>query len=332
MTQKNHSISRRNFIRATAAGATALAFAPLAACSPVDSGSTFGGVHIGVITYSWRSMPSTAQDIINYCKQGNITSLELMGPVAEEFAGLPPGPPIPPRKDGQTEEEEAAAAEAYLLARQEAAEKQKEWRTSCDFEKYKELKKMFDEAGIHIHTVKFSPANWSDEETDYAFKAAKVLGAGAVTNEIGDQACRRLGKFAEKHGMVAAYHNHSQPGEQPGFNFEDFLAHSPANKLNLDVGHYFGSTGKHPNELIEKLHDRIYSIHLKDKTAKNAEPSNTNRPWGEGDTPLADILGLIKKNKWPIYADIELEYKIPEGSDAQQEIIKCVEYCKNILV
>ena len=74
---------------------------------------------------------------------------------------------------------------------------------------------------------------------------------------------------------------------------EDFLAHSPANKLNLDIGHYFGSTGKHPNELIEKLHDRIYSIHLKDKTAKNAEPSNTNRPWGEGDTPLADILGVI---------------------------------------
>ena len=152
--------------------------------------------------------------------------------------------------------------------------------------------------------------------------------------------------------MVAAYHNHSQPG-QPGFNFEDFLAHSPANKLNLDVGHYFGSTGQHPNELIEKwrsnlqphilkarqhpneliekLHDRIYSIHIKDKTGKNADPANTNRPWGEGDTPLADILGLIKKNKWSIYADIELEYDIPEGSDAQTEIVKCVEYCKNIL-
>ena len=189
MTLKNYSLTRRNFIRTTAAGATALAFAPLAACSPGDSGSTFGGVHIGVITYSWRSMPSTAQDIINYCKQGNITSLELMGPVAEEFAGLPPGAPRPPRGAELTEEEK----NAYHEASQVAAQKQKEWRVSCDFEKYKELKKMFDEAGIHIHTVKFAPANWSDEETDYAFKAAKVLGAGAVTNEIGDEACRRLG-------------------------------------------------------------------------------------------------------------------------------------------
>lgn len=326
MTKKNHSLTRRNFIRTTAASATALVFAPLAFSCAGDSGSTFGGIHIGVITYSWRSMPSAAEDIIKYCLAGNITSLELMGNTAEEFAGIPAMPPRPKRGVVQTEEEK----KAYWQAREETEAKQKEWRLACDFEKYRELKKMFDEAGIHIHTVKFAPANWSDEETDYAFKAAKILGAGAITNEIGDKACRRLGKFAEKHGMIAAYHNHAQPG-QPGFDFEEFLAHSPANKLNLDVGHYFGSTGKHPNEIIGKLHDRIYSIHLKDKTGKKADPANTNRVWGQGETPLADILGLIKEKKWPIYADIELEYPIPEGSDAQQEIVKCVEYCKNIL-
>lgn len=328
MNQNNHLVSRRNFIRTTAVGTTALTFAPFAfGCAKGDTGSNFGGVHIGVITYSWRSMPSTAQDIINYCKQGNITSLELMGPVAEEFAGIPAGPKRMPRGTELSEEEK----EKLQKAREEAIANQKEWRINNDLSKYNELKKMFDVAGIHIHTVKFAPANWSDEEIDYAFKAAKVLGAGAVTNEIGDEACRRLGKFAEKHGMVAAYHNHSQPGE-PGFSFDEFLAHSPANKLNFDVGHYFGSTGKHPNEIIERLHDRIYSIHLKDKTGKNADPANTNRPWGEGETPLTDILGLIKDKKWPVYADIELEYSIPEGSDAQAEIVKCVEYCKNILV
>lgn len=323
MTQKNHSISRRNFIRTTAAGATALAFAPLAfSCS--GAGSTFGGIPIGVITYSWRSMPSSVEDIINYCKAGNITSLELMGYTAEEWLGAPKAPKWPSK--GASDEER----KAFREARAKAVKAQTEWRKTVDIEQYKDLRKLFDEAGIHIHTVKFAPSNWTDAEIDYAFKAAKILGAGAVTNEIGDKACRRLGKFAEKHGMIAAYHNHAQPGE-PGFDFEEFLAHSPANKLNLDVGHYFGSTGKHPNEIIEKLHDRIYSIHLKDKTGKNANPANTNKVWGEGETPLADILGLIKTNKWKIYADIELEYPIPEGSDAQQEIVKCVEYCKEIL-
>ncbi|MDX1286232.1 MAG: sugar phosphate isomerase/epimerase, partial [Draconibacterium sp.] len=220
--------------------------------------------------------------------------------------------------------------EAFFKAREEAQAKQKEWRLNAPMDKYKELGKLFKDAGINVHTVKFAPANWSDEEIDYAFKATKAIGAKAITNEIGDKPCQRLGKFAEKHGMIAAYHNHGQPG-RPGFSFDEFLAHSPANMLNLDVGHYFGATGKHPNEIIERLHDRIFSIHLKDKTGKDATPPNANQEWGEGETPLADILNLIKEKKWPIYCDIELEYKIPEGSDAQTEIVKCVEYCKNIL-
>ena len=322
-----NSISRRSFLGTTAAAAAALSFTPLAfSCAGADSGSKFGGVQIGVITYSWRSMPGTAEDILKYCIEGGISSLELMGNVAEDYAGIPAMPSRPSRGVEQTDEEK----EAYQKAREAAIVSQKEWRLSVSMDKYKELRKMFNDAGVNIHIVKFSPARWSDEEIDYAFKVAKVMGAKGITNEIGDEACKRLGKFAEKHDMFAIYHNHGQPG-QPGFSFDEFLSYSPNNMLNLDVGHYFGATGKHPNEVIERLHDRIFSIHLKDKTGKNSEPANTNRPWGEGDTPLADILNLIKDKKWPIYCDIELEYKVPEDSDAQKEIIKCVQYCKNIL-
>ena len=327
MTITVKNLSRRTFIKSTAVATGALAFAPLTfGCAAKDTGSTFGGVPIGVITYSWRSMPGSADEILQYCIEGKITSLELMGNVAEEYAGIPAMPPRLQRGVEYTEEER----EAYNQVRTEAEEKQKQWRLNAPMEKYKELKAKYNEAGINIHTVKFAPANWSDEEIDYAFEAAKVLGAKAITNEIGDEACRRLGKFAEKHGMIAAYHNHAQPGD-PGFSFDEFLAHSPANMLNFDVGHFFGATGVHPNEIIERLHDRIYSIHLKDKTGKDSEPANTNMAWGEGETPLADILNLIKEKKYPIYCDIELEYPVPEDSDAQKEIIKCVEYCKTIL-
>lgn len=323
----NSTFSRRGFIGTTATAAAALSFTPLAfSCTGTDSGSKFGGVQIGVITYSWRSMPGTAADILKYCIEGGISSLELMGNVAEDFAGIPAMPARPPRGVEQTDEE----TEAYQKARDAAVEGQKEWRLSNNMEKYKELRKIFNDAGVNIHIVKFSPADWSDEEIDYAFKAAKIMGAKGVTNEIGDEACKRLGKFAEKHDMYAIFHNHGQPG-QPGFSFDKFLAHSPKNMLNFDAGHYFGATGLHPNELIERLHDRIFSIHLKDKTGKNATTPNTNMPWGEGETPIADILNLIKDEKWPIYCDIELEYEVPETSDAQKEIIICVEYCKNIL-
>jgi sugar phosphate isomerase/epimerase len=295
--------------------------------SKTESKDEYKGVQIGAITYSWRSMPSTAADIIKYCKQAGISSLELMGNVAEEYAGAPAGPAWPENFREMSEEERAE----FQKKREEHGLAITEWRVNeASPDKYKELKAMFDEAGIDIHIVKFSPANWSDAEIDYAFESAKILGANAVTTEIGHDAAKRLGPFAEKHEMYAVYHNHGQPGD-PDFNFEEYLAYSPANMLNFDVGHYFGATGQHPNALIEKLHDRIYSLHLKDKTGKDADPADTNAPWGEGDTPLGDILNLIQDNQWDIYCDIELEYEIPENSDAVVETKKCVDYSKGLL-
>lgn len=326
-----NKFSRRRFLGAAAA-ATALAAMPFgksfgsaansfAAAKP---NSKFGGVQIGAITYSWRSMPGTPQDVIKYCIQAGISSLELMGNVAEDYLGLPPSPPRPAKDATQ------AQKDTYTKLAAEAAELQKKWRLSVSMDKFVELRKMFNDAGIDIHIVKFSPSNWSDEEIDYAFKAAKAMGAKGVTNEIGDDACKRLGPFAEKHKMYAIFHNHGQPAE-PGFSFDKFLAYSPANMLNFDAGHYFGYTGNHPNEIIKRLHKRIFSVHMKDKTSPKSTPANTNQPWGKGDTPISDILLLLKKEKWPIYVDIELEYEVPADSDAAKEVAKCVEFAKKIL-
>lgn len=322
------SISRRRFLGTTSAAIAAVSLTPFSiGFTTAKPNSKFGGVQIGAITYSWRSMPSTAEDIVGYCTEAGISSVELMGNVAESYAGIPEGPQRAPRGVELSDQEREKLEKENEIA----TEKQKQWRLSVSMDKYKQLRKMYNDAGIDIHIVKFAPANWSDEEIDYAFKAAKVLGAKGITNEIGEEACQRLGKFAEKHDMYAIFHNHLQPGE-PGFSFDKFLAYSPKNMLNFDAGHYFGSTGKHPNGIIERLHDRIFSIHTKDKTGKNGNPPNTNMPWGEGDTPIADMLKLVQKNKWPIYFDIELEYPVPENSTAQKEVAKCVQYCKNILV
>jgi len=312
MKETNNNLSRRKFLGITtaAAGLAIIPWGESLNANPVfqaegKPNSKFGGVQVGAITYSWRSMPGTPEDIIKYCRQTGISSIELMGDVAEKYAGIPAG------KDG--------------------SEERKNWRLSTPMNKYKDLRKMFNDAGITIHITKFSPAAWTEAEIDYSFKAAKALGSIGVCNEIGDDACKKMGPIAKSNGMYAIFHNHLQPGE-PGWNFEKFLDYSPANMLNFDAGHYFGATGLHPNGIIEKLHDRIVSVHLKDKTGPKDSPANTNMPWGQGKTPIKDILLLIKKNKWPIYADIELEYNVPEGSDAVAEVKKCVEYCRNILV
>lgn len=165
------------------------------------------------------------------------------------------------------------------------------------------MRKKFDAAGIKIHIAKFAPATWSDEEIYYAFKAAAIPGACGITDELGDDACKRLGSFAEKHNNLAVFHNHYQLAE-PGFSYDKYLAYSPANRINFDAGHYFGSTGLHPNGIIEKYHDRISSIHIKDKTGPKSTPANNNMPFGEGETPISDILLLLKKEKWPINVDV----------------------------
>jgi sugar phosphate isomerase/epimerase len=205
------------------------------------------------------------------------------------------------------------------------------WRYSAEtMNKYVGLKKKFNDAGVNIHIYKWI-SGMSDEQLDFSFKVAKALGAIGITTEIGEENCTKVGAAAERAGMLAIFHNHYQYAQED-FDVDKLLAMSPANRLNFDIGHYFGSTGKDPVKFIEKYHGQIASIHVKDKTGKDNEvKGNVNKPFGQGETPVNEVLQLIQKNSWPIYCDIELEYKIPENSDAVKETAICREYCRQAL-
>jgi len=141
---------------------------------------------------------------------------------------------------------------------------------------------------------------------------------------------KRLGDFASKHKMYVGYHAHTQATDTA---WDAALAQSPYNSMNLDCGHYIAAGGANTKEtllaLIVAKHDRITSMHIKDRL--NKEHGGANQEWGKGDTPIKDILQLVKKNKYPFPATIELEYDIPAGSDAVQEVKKCLEYAKEAL-
>ena len=365
MENKNNSsgkFTRRKFVGGTAALA-AVSMIPLglssckqqktaAAIVPAKPSSLFNGIQIGAITYSWRSMPGGVENIIKYCKEAGLTSIELMSNDVEDYLGAPKnpmmamfGPPPPPPKPDTGKKQAGPPPQGpkpgprpqfKFTPEQEAAIKKfnedvKAWRLALPISKFEDVKKLFDDAAIGIHFVKFSPARWSDEEIDYAFKAAKALGAKGVTEELGEEAVKKLGPIAEKHGMYAIFHNHMQ-FEKPGFSYDPFIAVSPAVMFNFDAGHFFGSTGLHPNTIIEKYHDRIVSIHLKDKTGPNTDPANTNQVWGQGEMPIAEVLQLIQKQKWPIFCDIELEYDIKPWSNAVKEVKVCTQFARQILM
>lgn len=325
---KKSTISRRQFIGQTAAAAAlaAVPFNTFAIRSDMKKpNSKVGGVQLGLTTYCYRSIPHSLEETLGYVLQSGVNSLEMRS-VLEEGLGIPQG-----QRQGRpgaqvTEQDKAQRAKSA----QELREAQKKWRLSLPMSKYADIRKMYNKAGVDIHIAKFVPSSWSDEEIDYAYNAAKALGAYGITDEFTDEAAQRLGKFAEKHNSLAIYHTHGQFG-MPGFDIDKYLGYSKANRLNLDIGHYYGSTGNHPNTIIEKYHTLIPSIHVKDKTGPKNEHPNENREFGKGETPIADVLLLIKKQKWPINVDLELEYNIPQGSDPVKEVTKCIEYMRNIL-
>ena len=215
-------------------------------------------------------------------------------------------------------------------AQQEQTAKMKAWRTSVSMDKFKALRKMYNDAGVTIYAWKQLSTNMSDEEFDYIFNVAEALGCTHTTLELPTDAAqlKRIGDFAMKKKIYAAYHTHAQ-GNMTAF--DQAFALSPGNKANVDFGHYVaaGSVGGTPMQFLQKFHDRIASFHLKDRTTP--EHCALNLAWGTGETPIKEILQLVSKNKWKIPASIELEYAIPEGSDAVAEVKKCVEYCRAAL-
>jgi len=307
-------MNRRDF------GKAALAILP-ASTLLAKPNSKFGGVQIGAITYCFRSLPSSAPELLKYCTELGLSSIELMGDAAENFAGAPAirgggGP----RRQLTPEQQEAM---------KKAAEDRKKWRLSVSMDKYKELRKVYNDAGVNIEIVKLglSPA-MSDEEYDYTFNAAKALGSHSVTMELptDEKLTRRIGDFAAKHKIYAGYHNHTQVNAT---SWERALAQSKYNSINMDVGHYTTAINGSPIPFIKANAARISSFHLKDR--KYGTDGGDNLPWGKGNTPIKEVLQLMKSEKYEWPANVELEYAIGEGTTVMAEMRKCLDFCREAL-
>jgi sugar phosphate isomerase/epimerase len=246
----------------------------------------------------------SAEATLRYIVDSGISAIELMNGPAESYAGAPSG--------------RGSGAEL------------KQWRISASMDKYKALRKMYNDAGVKIYAWKCLNPNMSDEEFEYVFNVAEALGCTHTTVELTDDMAqlKRIGEFAEKRKIYAAYHTHTQ-GSMTAF--DKAFAASKANLANVDFGHYVagGNAGGSTVQFLQKFHDRIASFHMKDRTTP--EHGAKNLPWGTGDTPLKEILQMVKKNKWTMPATIELEYDVPAGSDAVKEVAKCLQYCKAAL-
>ena len=326
--RRNARYSRRDFARLALVSLPSVSLirgAESALAQPARPNSVWGGVPFGIFApYRFGPEASDLDGALKALVNFGVSQTELSNAVVERHLGAPQ----PAGRGGgggrgtQTPEQLAAA--------RTAAEQLTAWRTSISIDKFKAVRQMFDTAGVTIYAYRLTlRADMPDAEYDYTFNAARALGATQITMELpADRAVsQRIGDFAVKHKLNVGYHLHTTATVTA---WDEAMAQSPWNGLQLDIGHFVAGTGISPVPLVEKHHDRIFSMHLKDRKRAGHDQAE-NMPWGEGDTPIKDVLQLLKKNRWAIPVGIEFEYPVPPGSTWDAEIAKCVKYGKDAL-
>ena len=276
---------------------------------------TVSGVRLGVQTYSFRELTrppggDLVDPIIAAMKECGLTECELWAPQIE--------PPSPFGRGRPTPEQAQQAREAA-----------KTWRLETPIDHFRAIRKKFETAGMTIYAFNYSPNNsFTDAEIDRGFEMAKALGAEIITASATIEAARRIAPFAATHQMPVAMHNHSNVTDPNEFATLESLATaltlSPLFRINLDIGH-FTAANYDAVAYIREHHARITNLHLKDR--KKEQGPNT--AWGTGDTPIRQVLQLLKQERWPIRAYIEYEHNGEAGP--VDEVKKCFAFAKSAL-
>src|SRR4051795_12078908 len=143
---------------------------------------------------------------------------------------------------------------------QDQANRLKAWRTTASMDGFKKLRTMYNDAGVTIYAWKQLSPNMSNEELEYVFDVAETLGCTHTTLELPTDTAqlKRIGDFAAKKKIYAAYHTHTQGGMNI---FDKAFPISKGNMANVDFGHWTagGNVGGSQMEFLNKYHDRISS-------------------------------------------------------------------------
>jgi sugar phosphate isomerase/epimerase len=349
-------------------GKFALASVPLAHAFGANVNSKFGGVQIGAITYSFNTIARDPEAIIKAYVEIGLGEAELMSNHCEALAGAPampmmgfpggagrgpggagrgpagaPGaapagaPPAgaPPAgaPGGQARGTRPQPTPEQLAERQAAQEKVNKWRADTTPATWKAVRKKFNDAGIDVALLCYNMQDsMKDEDIEFGFKMAEGLGVKGITTSTTLTMAKRIAPIADKHKLLVGYHGHdatNDPNQTATLeSYDTLMAYGKYNGINLDIGH-FTAAGYDAVDFIKKHHAKITNLHIKDRK-KNHGPNVA--VWGTGDTPMKEVLQLLKKEKYGFPANLELEYPIPADSNIIAEAKKCLAYVKSCLV
>jgi len=301
--------SRREFGKVVLAGIPPLAIltsgAPQAQLAGRPNRSRINGVQFGLQPFCYHDLPMTPENrgtLIKRLVQNGFGMVELHATWVE------------PR---------FATAGVSV---QEARERLRRWRLTAPPDFYRSIRREFDDAGVVIFTYYVNvDDSYVDAEIDAMFAGAKLLGAQGCVGSQGLRITQRLAAFPGKHGMFMSVHNHANLSDPDALNneasFLKALSFSPHVKATLDTRHYTAANGD-CLEFLARHHARMSSVHLGDRRRNNGRST----PFGEGDSPIIQILRMIRDNEWPVVALLEFEHGTLRTG--VEEVQLMFDYCK----
>jgi sugar phosphate isomerase/epimerase len=293
-------MTRREFHGVVAGSLVAAPFARLGARQKPDS--KIAGVRLGAQSYSFRDRLQI-DPLIQALVASGLSYCELWSSHIETRETI---------------------SGATGLSQREARRK---WRLEVPLDYFAGIRDKFDRAGVTLTAYNLSFTNdWTDEEIARGFEMAKALGVNVITASSQVSTASRIYPHAKRTGITVAFHNHSVIRADEFATPDDFATATKGREdklaINLDIGH-FVAAGFDPLAYLDQHHDRIVSLHIKDRTRKGED-----RPFGQGEVPIVAVLQRLRDRKWDIPANLEFEYR----GNAVEEVRKSFEYCKKALL
>jgi sugar phosphate isomerase/epimerase len=295
-----------------------------------DSGiGAAGGVRLGATTWSLRDLPripgkDNIDDLIKPLKSAGVTEIDLWS-YSTEPAGPNTGPGAPPPPAAYPIRIHTFSKEEIAAAMLQARNMLRDFRLNTPANYYENIRAKFDAAGIAVsaYTVKYDET-FTDEEIDVTFGHARVLGASSITAPGASEIMKRLAPFAEKHRMNVALSDFTLATSLPSTRFSSMHFSSMHFKVNADVGAITAANGS-PVAWILENYDAISQITVKDRRRNKGQ----NEQFGDGDTPIQDVLRLVKQKKYTFPVFAEYEY-LGLGTPAE-ELQHCMDYMRSAL-
>jgi len=159
---------------------------------------------------------------------------------------------------------------------------------------------LHDAGGLYLQVL-------DQEPKSHAITAADYKQLGRLITEVG--------KRTADLGITLGYHNHMNSVSEHPEGLDRLLdACDPLYvKLVMDIAHYQAGGGD-PVKAIEKYHDRLLFLHIKDLGARGpnpADPQNAENflELGRGNVDLPAVFAALHKIKFRGWAMVELDHE-----------------------